>query len=199
MAELQQLDTGVLATKSPELLEAILQISASTQIVAESPLGYLHHWLILKLNPRLRRATAKQDARIKQEMQTALRRLQEDKLDPNESALSSMLNRLSSTFGKDIPPSEMKCVHSELALMMHAGQKTTADTAGWALKYLAVHQVGFLDFTVLDAIADFRHHLRTFRLVFAQSSRRCLPVQRMFPKEILLPLRFRITMLSRKK
>lgn len=148
MAEFQQLDPKILATRTPELLEATVQVSASSQLAVESPLGWVHQWLLFKLSPRLRSATGKQDARINRDVARALQRLKEDKLSSDESMLASMLNRLHSTYGKDIPSSEIKILHGELALMQHAGQKTTADTIGWALKYLAVHQVSLMSFSI---------------------------------------------------
>ncbi|KAK4506666.1 hypothetical protein PRZ48_000398 [Zasmidium cellare] len=134
------LDNHVLATKLPDVLKAIIDISATSQIPLESPLGITHQYLVLRLSPKLRRATAVHDSRLEHEVQQAAKRLKEKKLSPDESAMASMLNRLQSTFGDEIPASELKSVQNELALMMHAGQKTVADTTAWAFKYLAVHQ-----------------------------------------------------------
>lgn len=135
------LDQKVLADKLPDVLKAIVDISATSQIPLESPLGYTHQKLVLRLSPKLRRATAVHDSRLAHEVQQAGQRLSEKKLPPEESAMASMLNRLQSVFGDEIPSSELKAVQNELALMMHAGQKTVADTSAWAIKYLAVHQV----------------------------------------------------------
>ncbi|KAF2171188.1 hypothetical protein M409DRAFT_18305 [Zasmidium cellare ATCC 36951] len=134
------LDNQVLAAKLPDVLKAIIDISATSQIPLESPLGITHQKLVLRLTPKLRRATAVHDARLEHEVKQAAKRLSEKKLPADESAMASMLNRLQATFGDEIPASELKAVQNELALMMHAGQKTVADTTAWAFKYLAVHQ-----------------------------------------------------------
>lgn len=138
------LDNHTLATKLPDVLKAIIEISATSQIPLESPLGITHQMLVLRLSPRLRRATAVHDSRLAHEVRQATKRLADKKLPPEESAMASMLNRLQATFGDDIPASELKAVQNELALMMHAGQKTVADTAAWAFKYLTVHQVSLM-------------------------------------------------------
>lgn len=144
------LDNHTLATKLPDVLKAIIDISATSQIPLESPLGITHQYLVLRLSPKLRRATAVHDSRLEHEVQQAAKRLREEKLPADESAMASMLNRLQSTFGDEIPPSELKAVQNELALMMHAGQKTVADTTAWAFKYLAVHQVGRFNWPYLQ-------------------------------------------------
>lgn len=135
------LDQKALATKLPDVLKAIIDISATSQIPLESPLGYAHQKAVLLLSPKLRRATAVHDARLEHEVRQAAQRLSSKNLPSEESAMASILNRLQATHGEMIPQPELKAVQNELALMMHAGQKTVADTSAWAIKYLAVHQV----------------------------------------------------------
>lgn len=117
------LDNRVLAMKLPDVLKAIIDISATSQIPLESPLGITHQMLVLRLSPRLRRATAVHDSRLAHEVQQAAKRLSEKNLPPGESAMASMLNRLQATFGDDIPASELKAVQNELALMMYVYQR----------------------------------------------------------------------------
>lgn len=143
----------------PRTYAALTTLFDSSIIPLKSPFGFYHHWLAMKVVPRLRHAMRLRDRLVNQSIERAYIRFANHdppKVGHVKSAVDLVVERqMASAFKDDrraMQSSVKGYIHDELCLFLSAGSTTTAEAICWGLKYLTAHQ---------DIQGKIRKHMRS--------------------------------------
>ncbi|RYP13802.1 hypothetical protein DL767_010581 [Monosporascus sp. MG133] len=125
----------------PAAYTALTALFDSSIIPLKSPFGYYHHWLAMKVVPRLRRAMRIRDQLVQASIANAYKTFA-DKASPKpdvvKSAVDLVVEREVASAAKEgrlpMQPAIGQRIHDELCLFLSAGSTTMAEAICWGLK-----------------------------------------------------------------
>jgi cytochrome P450 len=145
VAEAHDKLTIIPSCQAPAAYSALNTLFDSSVIPLKSPFGYYHHWLAMKLIPRLRQAMNLRDRLVQERLRAAYSKFSSLAKDEGEvqSAIDLVVQREAAAASKaDRDPmsaSVTRYIHDELCLFLSAGSTTTAEAVCWGLKYLTAY------------------------------------------------------------
>lgn len=131
--------------KDPDAFTALMTLSDSIEVAMNSPVPRWHHWLVLKLTPRLRTALKHKDDLVTKHLQRSWEKFcePEKQSDVNlKSAMDLVVQREVIMAEKEGRPAQYDtiAIRDELVGFLIAGHETTSSTVCWMFKFLTEHQ-----------------------------------------------------------